>query len=224
MIPTVAVIPTRYEPERLQALLAIVRPDVDLTLVMDNGHEPPVPDSVDCRGDGLYRMWNRGWQAARAHSGTVNVAILNDDIHILPGTLAFMARALRSESRVGCVYPDRHVPLRSGLPSQVRLTTLWDPIDAREMTGYCFMFRGELDLPPFDEGYEWWYADTVFDEEVKLAGYGVAQVDGLPIEHRSDAEKDDWARRPDLKPAVARDGIRWAEMHDRIENGRWVPR
>ena len=230
MIPTVAVIPTRFEPERLYALLDIVSHDVDDMIVLDNGHEPPLApgklhngDLVDVRGMGLYSIWNLGWRTALEYGNPVNVCILNDDIRILPGTLSMMATALRREPRLGCVYPDRHVPLAAGLPAKIRTTSLFDPVGSREMTGFCFMFKGELPLPPFDEGYEWWYADSVFDEAVKAAGYGVGQVDGLPIEHVSDAETNDWARRPELKEAIARDGVRWARLHDRIEDGRWVP-
>jgi hypothetical protein len=227
MIPTVAVIPSRYEPARLKMLLRIVKPEADV-IVLDNGHEPALKtgDSrvciVDARGDGIYRMWNRGWEMARSR-GVVNVAVLNDDIGILPGTIRLMARALRAHPRIGCVYPDASVR-RSNLPSRISYTTEWDPAGGRTMTGFCFMFKGELPLPPFDEGMEWWYGDSEFDESVKLAGYGVARIDGLPITHISDAETDDWARRPELKEAIERDGIRWAERHDHIVNGRWVPR
>jgi hypothetical protein len=85
------------------------------------------------------------------------------------------------------------------------------------------MFRGELPLPAFDEGYGWWYGDSQFDESVRLAGYGVARVDGLPIAHVSDAETDNWARRPELREVVDRDGIRWAELHQEVRDGRWHP-
>jgi hypothetical protein len=227
VIPTVAVIPSRYEPARLKVLLRVVKQEADV-IVLDNGHEPPLVTSdprvclVDARGDSIYRMWNRGWEMARQR-GLVNVAVLNDDIVIVPGTLRLLARALRAAPRIGCVYPDASV--RSGaLPSRITYTTEWDPAGGRSMTGFCFMFRGELDLPPFDEGMEWWYGDSEFDESVKLAGYGVSRIDGVPIGHISDAELNDWARRPELKEAIERDGLRWAERHDHIVDGRWVPR
>lgn len=228
MIPTVAVIPSRYERRRLQALALPLRREADV-IVFDNGHEPPLVDPritiIDARGDGIYRMWNRGWQLARERwPGKVNVAVLNDDIVILPNTLRFLAGALRGgDPKIGCVYPDASVR-RGQLPATVSYTTEWDPAGGRSLTGFCFMFKGELDLPPFDEGMEWWYGDSEFDESVKLAGYGVARIDGVPITHVSDAESNDWARRPELKEAVERDGLRWADRHDRIVDGRWVPR
>jgi hypothetical protein len=224
-IPTVAVIPSRYEPKRLRALAYPLMREAEV-IILDNGHEPPLRSKnprlrvVDARGDSIYRMWNRGWEIARER-GPVNVAILNDDIVILPGTLTLLAQALRADPRIGCVYPDASV--RSGrLPWRITYTTEWDPAGGRSMTGFCFMFKGELDLPPFDEGMEWWYGDSEFDESVKLAGYGVARIDGVPITHISDAETDDWARRPELKAATERDGLRWAARHDHIVDGRWV--
>lgn len=227
MTPTVVVIPSRYEPERVRALALPLRIEADV-IVFDNGHEPPLNlprvTVVDARGDGIYRMWNRGWQMAlERFPGKVNVAILNDDIKILPGTIHILARALRADPRIGCVYPDPSVR-RARLPGHVNYTTEWDPAGARSMTGFCFVFKGELDLPPFDEGMEWWYGDSEFDESVKLAGYGVARIDGVPISHVSDAETNDWARRPELKEAIERDGIRWAERHDHVVDGRWVPK
>lgn len=223
MIPTIAVIPTRYEPERVLRLVEVIRPDVAEIVLLDNGHRAPLPGSIDSRGIGLYRMWNMGTDIARSRSAAVNVAILNDDIRILPGTLLVMAKALRAEPRIACVYPDARIALSRGLPEKTRYTVSEDPAAGREMTGFCFMFKGELPLPPFDEGYAWWYGDSQFDETVKLAGYGVARIDWLPIEHKSDAEANDWARRPELKAAVERDGVRWAELHRELRNGRWWP-
>lgn len=223
MIPTIVVIPTRYQPDRVQALVNVIRSEVAEVILIDNGHFEPLPGSIDGRGKGIYAMWNWGWEIARSRSTAVNVAILNDDIRIHPGTLRMMAKALRAEPRIGVVYPDTRYHLIHPLPYQIHYTTTWDPIEGREMTGFCFMFKGELSLPPFDEGMEWWYGDTEFDESVKLAGYGVARIDGVPIEHVSDAEANDWARRPELRDAIVRDGKRWADLHQEIRDGKWWP-
>ena len=223
MIPTIAVIPTRYEPDRLRALLDCITPEANV-IVLDNGHEPPIPGTVDTRGLGIYALWNLGWRLALERANPVNVAILNDDIRLLPGTLRLLGHALRAEPRIGCVYPDARYSLDKGLPRSLTYTTEWDPAGGRSMTGFCFVFKGELPLPPFDEGMEWWYGDSEFDEQIKLAGHGVSRIDGVPIEHISDTELNDWARRPDLREATVRDGERWAALHDRVVDGRWVPR
>ena len=226
----VAVIPTRYEPDRLEALLAVVRPEVDLCLVLDNGHDPSITDAIDVRGLGIYAMWNKGWHMARewADGGPFDLAVLNDDIVVLPGTLPFLSAALRADDSLGAVTPQAGHELSIGLPSSIRYMSESgkpgidrDPTTGRTINGYCFVFRGELELPPFDEGMEWWYGDSEFDESVKLAGYGCAVIDRVPIEHNRTAIGE---RRPDLIPAMERDGVRWAELHHTIREGRWWPR
>lgn len=231
MIPIVAVIPSRYEPDRLRRLLDTVAPDVDQVLVMDNGHVPAFTSPhvnvrvVATAPGSIYRWWNEGWRLAMEYApGPVDVAVLNDDIRIHAGTMRLLARALRSADAIGAVYPDsRHRTRRSSLPEEISLSIDRNPAGPRELTGYCFVFRGELPIPPFDEGYEWWYGDSQFDEAVRLAGFGVARVIGVPIDHVSDAERHEWARRPELREVVKRDGIRWAELHQEIRDGRWWP-
>ena len=223
---TVAVIPSRYEPDRLRALLAQVTKEVDRVIVLDNGHLPPFTypgvEVVPTTGEGIYAWWNQGCRLAR-EGGPVNIAVLNDDIRILPGTLRLMAKTLREHDRIGAVYPDQRTRLRKGMPREVELSVDWDPVGGRRLTGFCFMFKGELPIPPFDEGYGWWYGDSQFDESVRLAGFGVAQIVGLPIGHVSDAEANDWARRPELKVQIEEDGKRWAAMHAEIRHGKWWP-
>lgn len=235
MTPTFVVIPTRWEPERLRRLLAVVAPDATATLLVDTGHDPALADLglgprvhvLDPEpGASIYGWWNQGWRTARQLSGEgpFNLAVLNDDVTLLPGSLSLMARCLRSRPDVGAVYPDtRHRTARSPVPRRIALEIDRAPDGPRELTGFCFMFRGELPLPLFDEGYTWWYGDTQFDESVRLLGYGVARVVGLPVDHRSDAEANDWARRPELKQIVEQDGVRWAELHQEIRANRWWP-
>lgn len=230
--PTVAVIPSRYEPDRLRALVEVVLPDVDLLVVVDTGHdglELPAGPIVVLREDpdaSIYRWWNAGWRAARSVSGIVNVAYLNDDVVILPGTVRMLAKALRSRPDLGAVYPDARVRTSDapGLPRRVALEIERDPLCGREMTGYCFVARGELPLdPPFDEGYRWWFGDTQFDEVVRLLGYGVARVNRVPVDHSSDAERDGWSRRPELRDLVEEDGRRFDLLHREVREGAWWP-
>lgn len=191
---TLVVIPSRYEPERLAKLVRSIDRDV---LVLDNGHDE-LPDLgkrttvVDARGDGIYRMWNRGVVWAREH-GYDNVAILNDDVRLGRETLARLEQELRADDECAITYPahDGHGPFR--------------------MTGFCFVFKAELPLPPFDESFEWWYGDTAFERAALQAGY---KVTGVPakVQHESDSERNDWARRPELKAAAERDADRWQSM------------
>jgi hypothetical protein len=203
-VKALAVIPTRYEPQRLAALVACVETDV---LVLDNGHEPPL-DAVDARGLGIYAMWNRGWDTARER-GYGAVALLNDDIRILPGTITVMAEALAANPTAGVVYPDWPLPLSAGLPSEVRLEVTEGTVTSDGMTGFAFMFRTDLPVPPFVEGYGWWYGDDAFERSVRRSGYEVCRIVGLPCEHESDSERDNWARRPELREVTERDRARW---------------
>jgi len=50
------------------------------------------------------------------------------------------------------------------------------------MTGFCFMFRADLDVP-FDEKYQLWYGDDDFEDRVRAKGLLVARIEGLPIDH-----------------------------------------
>lgn len=202
------VIPTRYESDRLAALLECLD-DADDVLVMDNGHETPV--GVDARGLGIYAMWNLGWAYARA-AGYDAVAILNDDVRILPGTIGVLRKALAVAPRIGVVYPHWPRPLTDGMPAGFRVTPTAGTVSDGGMTGFAFMFRADLPVAPFDEGFGWWYGDDAFERSVRAAGYVVARVEGLPCEHDSDSEANGWARRPELRDIAEQDRLRWSEM------------
>lgn len=213
-VRVMAVIPSRYEPARLRTM---ARPLVDeaTVVVLDNGHDtPPVIPGVrvvDSRGLGIYAMWNRGWASAR-HESFDAIALLNDDITILPGTLTRLAEILGADPTLGVVSPDKYAASWS-LPERTELDVIRDPERERSLAGFAFVARLSMfPYPPFDEGYMWWFGDDAFDRKVRQAGYGVARVIGLPIEHESDSEANGWARRPELRKFVQQDLARWAAM------------
>lgn len=227
-VPLAAVVPSRYERPRLEELLGTIRRDVELAIVVDTGHDPPLEERaglVVLRGDpdgSIYGWWNAGVREARARFGLVDVAILNDDVRILAGSLRLLADALRAGRDLGVTYPDRARRIEAGIARRRPVRVSRDPIDSREMTGFCFVVRGDLPVD-FDEGYRWWYGDTQFEEVVRLLGFGVARVEGIPIEHESDAERDGWSRRPELRDAVEADRRRFETLHQRVERGAWRP-
>jgi GT2 family glycosyltransferase len=212
-----AVIPTRYEPERVTALVDLVWREVSTLIVMDNGHEEPLdlPEQVrvvDTRGDAIYRQWNKAWATA-VHEGYDYLTLLNDDIRILEGTLPLLLDALACRPSYGVVYPDKYVPLSVGLPSEPTFDVVRSPYPERTLTGFAFTSRVSMfDEPPFDEGFHWWAGDDAFDRKVRVAGFAVARYKGLPIEHESDSERNGWARRPELLHLAQQDLARWNAM------------
>lgn len=184
-----AVIPTRYSPPQLPILLSQLAVD---------GVEPIVlrSENYDHR---IYRMWNVGTEQARS-LGATEIAILNDDIGLLQGTLPLMAEALRADDSLGVVYPDINATWT--LPRKPQIQPTEGTWGAGGMTGFCFMFKAEPHIP-FDEGFHWWYGDDQYERNVREVGYTVARLVGVPIQHvaNSSASKD-WER---LAPLIDED-------------------
>jgi GT2 family glycosyltransferase len=203
-----AVIPTRYHPPQLSRLLDVCEADGVRVALMES-------ERYDHQ---IYRMWNVGRFQLEA-LGCQYIAVLNDDIEILPGTLQMMAAALdprrdiapSAHAPVAVVYPDPRP--NSTHPRSVvhALTPTEGTWGAGGMTGFCFMLNNALPLPHFDEGYHWWYGDDAFEEGVRRAGYLVARIDGLPIDHVANGSASrDWDR---LAPLVLADRARWQAAH-----------
>jgi GT2 family glycosyltransferase len=164
-----AVIPTRFHPPKLQRLIDVLYDDgVAMYVIEDEGDHAP--------DWSLYRLWNEGVGRA-IRNGAEYIAVLNDDITIESGALPRMAEWLALRPDVGVVYPD----VRGG-PEVETLTPTVGTWGAGAMTGFCFMFRADLNIP-FDEGYQLWYGDDAFEEAVRAKGLLVARVDGLAIGH-----------------------------------------
>jgi GT2 family glycosyltransferase len=168
-----AVIATRFEPPQLTPLLETLRADGVLPVVVhDTGTHAP--------DWSLYRLWNDGVRQA-IERGAEYVCVMNDDVTILPGTLNLMAGWLEEVAEYGVLYPDckRATSERFGHFRAMITQGTWG---AGAMTGFCFMFRADLDVP-FDEKYQLWYGDDDFEERVRAKGLLVARIDGLPIDH-----------------------------------------
>jgi hypothetical protein len=197
-----AIIPTRYHPPELDVLLDVLRGDGVQPIVLGSGlfdHQ-------------IYRMWNAGSDATSART----VAILNDDITLLPGSLPLMERILWSNPppfgwvapewpQLAVVYPD--MTAEWSLPAEPMVQRTTGTWGGGGMTGFCFMFRTDLLLPRFDEGYHWWYGDDAFELGVRDAGYGVGRVVGVPVRH----EPNGTASRhwDELQPLIEQDRARW---------------
>ena len=196
-----AVIPTRFHPPELAQLVAECYRDEVTPYVMESA-------LFDHR---IHRMWNAGTEMAKA-AGAQTVAILNDDISIVPGTLrrldALLGYARRNNRKTAVVYPDVQAPW--GLLPDLYLV---DPTEGTwgrgGMTGFCFMFRTDLPLPAFDEGFGLWYGDDAFEEGVRAAGYNVCRAVDVPIHHIPGGSTDpsEWG------PIIEADRTRWDALH-----------
>lgn len=190
MVNVWAVIATKDRPFELHGLLSDL-PDPNKVVIVDNGSMPGVRQyagsvmvarSVLCRPmiqPNLSKLWNDGLdEADRLATGPYEVAVLNDDLRVPPGTLEMLAEALRLYD-AAAAFPDVFGELR---PGQVDILHEAKPHNLfHRMTGYCFMLKGELGLR-LDERFRWWYGDD--DLEWRAAQHGgVARVGGVTVEH-----------------------------------------
>ena len=190
-----AVIPTRFCPPQLERLLELLAADGVAQIVLDD-------DSTE-----IYAKWDRGVEMARA-AGATEIAILNDDIEILPGTLPLLAETLRADHGLGVVYPDINAPWT--LPASVTTQRTKGTWGAGGMTGFAFLFRAEIEIP-FEAGYHWWYGDDAWEEAVRATGWAVGRACGVPIRHTPNGSASRvW---PLLAPLIEADRKRWDEAH-----------
>ena len=192
----VAIIPTRFHPDQMPHLLNTLKAD---------GVVPIIMESEDY-GHRIYAMWNAGLREAREkHPGCV-VAVLNDDITILPGSMPLLARTLLDHPEMGVIYPDWRVSDMSLVGLEP--TTGGHPQGG--MTGFAFLFRSSLPLD-FDESYRWWYGDNDFEERVRGLGLSVCRAAGVSVRHTLDGSASRvWGT---LEPLVVQDRALWAERH-----------
>jgi len=190
-----AVIPTLYYPPQLEFLLDVLKEDGVEVNLLESGQF----------GHRIYRMWNAGVEMS---SGDY-IAILNDDIAILPGTLPLMAKILRESPGLGVVYPDQWAPLER-MPEKIQIQLTEGSARVGGMTGFCFMFRRGLGVP-FDERYNWWFGDDQFEFEVRAKGLTVGRVNGLPLAHVEGTSAE--RRKEELGPLIKADQRLWYQEH-----------
>lgn len=163
-----AVIPTRFHPAQLAPLVEVLEGDGVYTIVQES----------EDFAHHLHRMWNDGVDRLR-NVGCTEVAVLNDDIVMQPGTLAVMAQALHLRDRIAVVGPDTQIKRMLPLPKRVQVDD-----EMMNQCGYAFMFDpNDPDVPRFREDLRIWHGDLAFFDAVRAAGRTVATVGGLCILH-----------------------------------------
>jgi GT2 family glycosyltransferase len=194
-----AVIPTLYRPPQLAPLVEMLEEEGVDVFVLESG-------DYDHQ---IHRMWNAGIDRAR-EIGATEVVVLNDDIYLLPGSIPLMVAVLRADPALGIVYPHQGTPLEAGIPKEWKVELTQGSARVGAMTGFCFMFKAEIDLR-FDEAYHWWYGDDTFEEQVRQLGYGVGRIIGLPIGHeQSTSLKQRWS---EIEPMIREDSALWRQRH-----------
>lgn len=192
-----AVIPTLFRPPTLAPLLEVLAHDgVDVILIETKG-----------RDLAIYEWWNEGVAEARRR-GATEIAVLNDDIAMSPGTLPALADALRQDSTLGVAYPENSAKTNCRPTGVVQCTEgIWRRPKQPGMTGYAFMIPASLPVK-FNEAYHWYCGDNAFEEDVRAAGYGVGCVRGVSITHIGDHSGQQ--RRAELADLIREDRQRWA--------------
>jgi len=197
MTPIVAVVPTRFDTTYLLRLLPSLG-DIEMLYIMDNGLDSDrlsylqqellsnstIRDAtiIHCPELSIYQMWNLGWDAAIKDFGPkVNIAILNDDIYFLPGTLSKLSQYLEQNDDIGAICPDYYRPtfLREG---DITLEYTDSTYGHGGLAGFAFMVKGHLPIR-VDWNLRWWYGDDDLVKEIGKLGLKIAKLIGLPVDH-----------------------------------------
>lgn len=200
---TVAVIPFKNRWEMTESLvrgLLAGEPDgePDAVLLFDNGSSASTrtyatafaADNaavrvIDAAGWGIHRMWNAGAELACALGGTVNVAILNNDLIVGLGFLHGLTCALRIADGPVAVCPNYDG--RPMVDGPLRLTGICEGRydGTGGLSGFAFMVRGEWFSAGwrFPEDARWWYGDTLLALSIDVAGGWYAMATDVPLEH-----------------------------------------
>jgi hypothetical protein len=114
----------------------------------------------------------------------VNVAIINNDLQITPGTIEVLAETMRKDARIWITYPDYDKPAGTEPHVEgVRFTS--GTYRHGGMSGFIFMLRGEMMTwqPLVDERFQWWGGDDDIAFTVEQQGGRQARVVGLGVTH-----------------------------------------
>jgi hypothetical protein len=153
----------------------------------------------------LTEMWNRGLDYA-ARWNADNLAVLNNDITVLPGFLDHLATALRSSDDLWAVCPDS-CPTTNGVNMTGTIRRV-QGVNLGGMAGWAFMVKVEALQQIADPQFEWWYGDNDLVKSIYAQGHTVGLVEGLPCDHQTSTT---WNAHPELYAQARIDGERYTQ-------------
>jgi hypothetical protein len=199
MASIIAVIPTRYEIDMLIDLLPCME-EATQVVIYDNGMDKKTRKKLRQTLHGhrlhfpldiwvvkaldwpIYKMWNDGWARAQKMFTNPHIAILNDDIKILPGTLGALSKALDENPDIAAICPDYNRHIVDGL-GEISVEHTTSTFGRGGLAGFAYMLNGNYNIEKIDETYHWWYGDDELVFNIEKIGYKVAILRGVPIDH-----------------------------------------
>lgn len=213
MIPTVVAVPVKnhwddYTWPLLDHLLGFEL--VERVVVFDNGSQDDTWNGLTTwAGSGetrlraahrpeatIYEMWNEAFRYAldAFPNGEVNLALLNNDIRLAPGTLAALSKALRSDEAWWAVSVDPTWRVEQGLALHPEPVEAFGTYRHGGLVGWAFMVKAEnwRDVEhPVDPQFRWWGGDDDLVFSIAERGGKVARVRGVPCDHVGEGTAQD---------------------------------
>jgi len=167
-------------------------------------------------GMGIYKMWNWGVVKSLRYNPTDYVAILNDDLTLM--TDNFFTKLIEPLDLHGDVYAvcgnycargldPRFSPFEHD-PDDYMLEVSGTYKD-HGFAGFCFAVKGEAylnGLPPFEEGYHWWYGDDDFVHCIHAMGKKTVVSLNAHLHHIDGGSQTVVQYTPEFNEKVAKDG------------------
>lgn len=184
-----AIVITHNRPQLLAECVKAIRPQVDVTVVIDNASDPTVMlDDFPAEGNpfivvndplqppNLSYLWNLGFRMVSqlSHEPQWNVAVLCDDVVAPDGWVDTVSSCMRAH---GAAAASTHQWRGVGAPI---LKLAPDRDLQNRMCGWAFIVAGEKGIQA-DEDLMWWFCDTSIDFQARQNG-GMVICPG-PVAH-----------------------------------------
>jgi hypothetical protein len=150
-------------------------------------------------GQSIYAEWNAAAEWARDLDA--HVALLNDDIHLLPGVLTKLGAALEADPALALVSVDwDETP-----DPEPHVVRAFGTFRKGGIAGWAFVARADR-WPGVDESYQVWFGDDSLVFGLIRAGWKIGRYRGLFIPHITSTTIH---ALPWTQEAIILDEIRW---------------